>query len=179
MTRLYVGLLSALLVAPAMAPATARAQGAFSIGIGPSFPVGNLGSNAGTGFNVLGAFQLSIPYSPLAVRFDGSYNQFSYDKVPGNAHVYSGTANAVYSFRGSIIRPYAIGGFGLYHAPHVETINGKIETSSDYAGGINGGVGARIGGVAGLGFFTEFRFHYVFTPHDHADYFPLTFGITF
>jgi hypothetical protein len=178
MTLVHKRLL-AIFAALLIAPATARAQGAFSIGIGPSFPIGNLGSYASTGFNVLGAFQLAIPYTPVAVRFDGAYDQFSYDHIPGNAHVFSGTANAVYSFRGSVIRPYAIGGFGLYHAPHIETVNGNIITSSDYAGGINGGIGARIGGVAGLGFFTEFRFHYVFTPHDRAEFFPLTFGITF
>jgi hypothetical protein len=175
MTRLHRVLLCALLIAPA----TVQAQGAFSLGAGPAFPIGNLGAYTSTGFNVLGAFQLSIPYSPLAVRFDGAYDQFSYNKIPGSAHVFSGTANAVYSFRGSIIRPYAIGGFGLYHAPHIETVNGNIITASDYAGGINAGIGARVGGVAGLGFFAEFRFHYVFTPHEQADFFPLTLGITF
>jgi hypothetical protein len=178
MKRLHKPLLTILAVV-VLAPATAHAQGVFSLGIGPSFPVGNLGSYSSTGFNVLGAFQFAIPYTPIAVRFDGAYDQFSYDHIPGNAHVYSGTANAVYSFRGSVIRPYVIGGVGLYHAPHIETMNGNIITASDYATGINGGVGARIGGVAGLGFFTEFRFHYVFTPQDHADFFPLTFGVTF
>jgi hypothetical protein len=168
-----------LLVVVALAPLTARAQGIFSIGAGPSFPVGNIGSYASTGFNVLGAFALPIPYTPLAVRLEGQFDQFKYDHVSGNARVFSGTANAVYSFRGSVIRPYVIGGVGLYHAPHIDTVDGHIITSSDYATGINAGVGARVGGVTGLGFFGEFRFHYVFTPGERAEFLPLTLGITF
>jgi hypothetical protein len=173
MTRLQRLLLAGLMFAPVVA----RAQ--FSLGVGPSFPVGNIGKYASTGFDVLGAFEFHIPYSPLAVRLDGAFDQFGYDHIPGNARVFSGTANAVYSFRGSIIRPYAIGGFGLYHAPHIETVSGNIETSSSYAGGLNAGVGARAGGVSGIGVFAEFRFHYVFLAHQGAEFFPLTFGITF
>ncbi|HWZ59131.1 MAG TPA: hypothetical protein VNW46_09165 [Gemmatimonadaceae bacterium] len=176
MTRIHRVLLLAGLV---FAPITALAQGAFAVGIGPSFPIGDIGKYAGTGFNVLGAFTFHIPYSPLGVRLDGSFSQFSYDHIPGNARVFAGTANAVYSFRGSIIRPYVLGGYGLYHAPHIETINDHIETSSGYASGLNAGIGARTGGVAGLGLFAEFRFHYVFTPHSGAEFFPLTVGITF
>ena len=177
MTRIQRLLLTGLVAAPlALAPRAARAQ--FSLGVGPSFPVGNIGSYASTGFNVLGAFAFHIPYSPLSVRLDGAFDQFAYDHIPGDARVFSGTANAVYSFRGWS-SAVCDGGFGLYHAPHIETINGNIETSSSYATGLNAGIGVRAGGVSGLGLFAEFRFHYVFTPHDRAEFLPLTLGITF
>jgi hypothetical protein len=176
--RFHTVLLAALLATPlALVPGSARAQ--FTLGVGPSFPVGNIATYASTGFNVLGAFAFHIPYSPLSVRLDGAFDQFAYNHIPGDARVFSGTANAVYSFRGSVVRPYAIGGFGLYHAPHIETINGNIETSSSYATGLNAGIGVRAGNVSGLGLFAEFRFHYVFTPHDRAEFLPLTLGITF
>jgi hypothetical protein len=167
------------LVCAVARPGAAGAQAPFAIGVGPSFPVGDLGKYASTGFDVRGSFSVGIPYTPIALRFEGGYDQFGYDHIPGDAHVFSGIANAVYSFRGSVVRPYVIGGIGLYHAPHIETVNGNIITASNYTGGVNGGVGARIGGVAGLGVFAECRFHYAWTPHDPAEFFPLTIGITF
>jgi hypothetical protein len=176
MTRLQQVLVAAVCL---LAPLSARGQGAFTLGVGPSFPVGNIGKYAGTGFDVLGAFAFPIPYTPVAVRLEGQFDQFGYDHIDGNARVFSGTANAVYSFRGSILRPYVIGGFGLYHAPHIETVNGNIVTTSNYASGVNAGIGVRAGGVAGLGLFAEVRFHYVFTPGDRAEFLPLTIGITF
>jgi hypothetical protein len=172
-------LLSMGLVASTLALLPRTAQSQFSLGVGPSFPVGNIATYASTGFNVLGGFAFHIPYSPLSVRLDGAFDQFADNHIPGDARIFSGTANAVYSFRGSVVRPYAIGGFGLYHAPHIETINGNIETSSSYATGLNAGIGVRAGNVSGLGLFAEFRFHYVFTPHDRAEFLPLTLGITF
>jgi len=163
-----------------LSPARAAAQGGFILGVGPAFPVGAIGGHASTGFNALAAFGVHIPFTPLAIRLDAAFDQFGYNNnISGNARVFSGTANAVFTFPGAILRPYLIGGFGLYHAPSIVGANGNPATLSGYASGANAGVGTRIGAVAGLGFFAEARWHYVFTPGSRTEFIPLTVGIAF
>jgi len=163
-----------------LAPARAGAQGGFILGAGPGFPVGAIGGHSSTGFNALAAFGVHIPFTPLAIRVDAAFDQFGYNNnVSGNARVFSGTANAVFTFPGSILRPYVIAGFGLYHAPSIVGASGNPSTLSSYASGVNGGVGTRIGAVTGIGFFAEARLHYVFTPGSRTEFIPLTVGIAF
>lgn len=166
MTRHRIATAGLLLAVTVFSAHAARAQGAFAIGVGPSFPTGDQGSGLNTGINLLGAYSIGIPYLPVTARFDLAYNRFPYSHASGGANVWSGSANVVYSFHGAVIRPYVIGGLGLYHEP------------GDWTGGINGGGGVRVPLPVKVELFAEVRYHYLFASHS-AQYVPLTVGVAF
>jgi hypothetical protein len=170
---------AALMATVGAAPAVA--QGAkFSLGGGLTMPLGDLGDGTGTGFHGLAAVSFAPANFPVGIQIDAMYNRFGLENdVDGNLRILQGTANAVYRFttsEDSKIRPYIIGGVGLY--------NGKVagddipdefeESESDF--GINGGAGFDF--VAGsVGLFVEGRFHNVFTEGESSNFIPITVGI--
>ena len=173
--------LGAVLMA-SIGAAPAVAQGAkFSVGGGLTLPMGDFGDNLSTGFHGMAAVGFTPANFPVGIQIDGMYNRLGLDDddVDGNFRIIQGTANAVYRFQSSEdtkIRPYIIGGVGLY--------NGKLsgddipdafqESETDF--GINGGAGFDF--VAGsVALFVEGRFHNVFTEGESSNFIPITVGV--
>jgi Outer membrane protein beta-barrel domain len=172
--------LGAVLMA-SIGAAPAVAQGAkFSVGGGLTLPLGDLGDGTSTGFHGLAAVGFQPANFPVGIQIDGMYNRFGLaDDVDGSFRIIQGTANAVYRFTTSEdtkIRPYIIGGVGLYNGKvSGDDIPDEFETSeSDF--GINGGAGFDF--VAGsLSLFVEGRFHNVFTEGNSSNFIPITVGV--
>jgi hypothetical protein len=144
---------------------------------------------SGLGYNVLAGLVLRLPILPVALRFEGQYNQFSSPLSVYQDRIYSATVNAEYSIPLPIVRPYIVGGGGYYHInaqyfnPNAAPGSPDEITTPTTGVGLNGGVGAR-SGIGGIGVFAEWRYHYIFAgggnnPTGHTSYAPFTFGVTF
>lgn len=171
----------AALAALAAASSTSSAQSAkpVSIGIsaGAAIPVSDLADNFSTGWNGTVSLGLNSVGTPLGLRFDAMYNGLSAkDEIDlPDIKIAGANANLVYALPGTGIRPYLIGGAGVYGLK-VDVPNRDWDTKF----GLNGGIGASFP-LSGFNTFAEARFHHVFT--DDGDFktqfIPVTFGISF
>ncbi|HEX6106632.1 MAG TPA: hypothetical protein VFZ26_13685 [Gemmatimonadales bacterium] len=132
----------------------------FGAGVGPTF---SLEDGGGTDFHVMGTFRFGEEEGkPVSFRADGMLQFADGDDL------FSGTLNAMYHFTtsGSRLRPYVIGGGGIY-------ANG----GTDF--GINAGAGLTMPlGDSPARLFGEARFHAIFA-EDTINQLPLTIGILF
>jgi len=166
----------------AVAP-TAQAQNSSGLSYGVSggliLPVGKLGDEQGSGFNLQGLVTLKPNSIPLAFR--GELGAFTVAgktptvRVGGNATPsvtwVSAIANAIYAFEGSkddTFVPYIIGGIGLYSATK------QFGTGV----GVNAGGGVTFK-LSGFDAFAEARFHNISSDFYTSRMIPITFGINF
>lgn len=160
MKRLMVGAVVAATLAWSASPLAAQVFGA---GVGPTF---SLEDGGGTDFHVMGSLRFSREEgNPVSFRVDGMV-QFT-----EGSDLFIGTANALYNFNTAEarIRPYVIGGAGIY-----------ADGGTDF--GINAGAGATF--PLGVGdsparLFAEARFHAVFAEGNTINQLPITVGIMF
>jgi Outer membrane protein beta-barrel domain len=103
--------------------------------------------------------------------------------VSGNVNLVGASANLVFALSQSIVKPYVIGGVGVYRRRVAQDIGGTIDefrslrdTQTDV--GYNGGVGISIGGV-GPSLFLEARYVSVATSPDKTKFVPVVIGFTF
>lgn len=103
--------------------------------------------------------------------------------VTGNVNLVGATANLVLPLTQSVIRPYLIGGVGVYHRRVAQDIGGTLDefkslrdTQTDV--GYNGGVGISIGG-SGPSLFIEARYVSVATTPDRTKFIPVVIGFSF
>ena len=179
-----VGALALALAASAAGAQNVGETRAFSLGIagGATVPTGDFGDLYGTGFNVMGSLGFQPAALPVGVRFDVAYHSLPGGDVGGvfeldDLSIISGTANAVLTVSNTGgVRPYLIGGVGLYRAD-----GGDGEASTDF--GINGGGGLEFA-LAGFSTFLEARYHSVFiddmgTDVGNLNLIPIVFGLRF
>jgi len=180
-----IALTFAALAALAAASSTSSAQSTkpVSLGIsaGAAIPVSDLGNLYNSGYNGTVSLGFNSYGSPLGFRIDGMYNSMSaQDSYPGleDLKISSANANIVYALPGTGIRPYLIGGAGVYG---VKKDHPNAPTDTKF--GLNGGIGASFP-LSGFNTFVEARVHRVlnynidpnFTP---VTFIPVTFGISF
>ncbi|MBA2708607.1 MAG: outer membrane beta-barrel protein [Gemmatimonadaceae bacterium] len=172
--------LALAVAATALSASTSLAQSArpVSLGIsaGAAIPAGDFGNDMTTGFNGTVSLGFTSYGSPIGIRVDGMYNKFSAkDDFPGvpDTRIIGANANLVYSLPGTGIRPYLIGGGGIYGLKAEDT---GIDQETDF--GVNGGIGASFP-LSGFNTFIEARFHHVFTENFSTQFIPVTFGISF
>lgn len=103
--------------------------------------------------------------------------------VTGNVNLVGATANLVLPLTQSMVKPYVIGGVGVYRRRVAQDIGGTLDefkslrdTQTDV--GYNGGVGLSIGG-AGPSLFIEARYVSVATSPDRTKFVPVVLGFTF
>lgn len=202
-TRLSVTApLVALAVAvAALAPAAGaqqRAPRALSVGLGAggTVPVGDFANDVKTGVHALGYLQYQpAGEGPWAVRAEAQYNLARYtddflvdvgatpDDDLENKVLYVGASALYHVHTGSAVRPYLIGGLGLYELTASLTDGSGISTSDSESGfGFNGGAGLRFGGAVGV--FIEARFHqFSITPRgglkSTSRFIPVSIGVNF
>ncbi len=175
---------AALMASVGAAPAVAQGGAKFSLGGGLSLPLGDFGDAASTGFHGLAAVSFQPNNLPIGIQVDAMYQRFGVDDgglagdIDANFQVIQGTANAVYKFANSPdskVRPYLIGGVGLYNSKLTgDDVPDNIDGSTDF--GINAGAGFdfQAGAVA---LFVEGRFHNVFSDGDNTNFIPVTVGV--
>ena len=103
--------------------------------------------------------------------------------VTGDVNLIGASANLVMSLTQSVIRPYLIGGVGMYQRRVAQDIGGTIDEFQSLRDkqtdvGYNGGVGLLIGGV-GPSFFIEARYHSVATSPERTKFVPVVIGFSF
>ncbi len=148
------------------------------ISAGAAIPVGDFGDVAETGFNGTVSLGFQPFRSSVGLRLDGMYNKFSLkDDLLDSADptIIGANANLVFSLPGQGIRPYLIGGGGVYGLKNDrENIDDKYETEF----GVNGGIGAAFP-LSGFNTFIEARLHHIFSDPGSVQFVPVTFGISF
>jgi opacity protein-like surface antigen len=175
-----ISLTLAAMAAVAIFSSTGSAQSAkpVSLGIsgGAAIPVSDFGDDYKTGWNGTVSLGFNSVGTPLGIRIDGMYNKVSVqdDRVVPlpDAIITSANANLVYALPGVGIRPYLIGGGGIY-GTKLDVSGAKTET--DF--GLIGGIGAAFP-LSGFTTFVEARYHHIFTEGVATKFIPVTFGIS-
>jgi len=170
--------LAAAFAATLLSASTSSAQStkpiSLGISIGAAIPVGDLADDYKTGYNGTVSLGLNSVGSPIGFRVDGMYNKLSPKEFVDLPDIIltSANANIVYALPGVGIRPYLIGGGGIYG--YKSDFSGA-KTNTDF--GVNGGIGASFP-LSGFTTFIEARYHHIFTDNVATQFIPVTFGIS-
>jgi Outer membrane protein beta-barrel domain len=173
MKRVLLGLIALGSIA-ASSPAAAQ-RPRLSLGVGGVKPSGDYGAFDNMGWHVLGALEVGVPRSPLAVRGDVAYGQTTHQGgslLTGNTTLSGVTANAVYHIGAPMVpvRLYVLGGAGYYRV----SIDGMSETKPAFDAGTGVSLGA-----GPMKVFAEARFITVRTSGSATNFFPVSVGLTF
>ncbi len=153
---------------------------AVSVGVfaGGSIPTGEFADFASTGWHVGGLLEWNSPTAPFGARIDAAYHSFGDADIEDvSPSIVNATINALFKFpTTSTVRPYIIGGGGVYNV----RCNG---CESQTKLGINGGAGINVP-LSGFSTFIEARFHMIFDSDDEAGianstFIPISVGIHF
>ena len=149
------------------------------VGGGATFPVGDVGEQNGAGWHGLITMGYRPAASALGFRLDGMYHDMGADDVSGarDLRAIALTGNVVLEMPGMAVRPYLIGGAGLYNT----RFRGL---ASDNNLGLNGGVGLKFR-FYDFDTFIEARYHAALDAVQRggedraAQFVPVTFGFSF
>ena len=177
MKRISTTLIALAVVALSASTSSAQSTKPVSLGIsaGAAIPVSDLANDYSTGYNGTVSLGFQSYGSPLGFRIDGMYNSLSAKdniRLP-DVKILSANANLVYALPGVGIRPYLIGGAGIYGLK--SDINGSNTITKL---GLNGGAGVSFP-LSGFNTFVEARLHHVFSDNVATQFIPVTFGISF
>lgn len=165
---------------------------AFRIGVqgGVSMPLGDFADEsmggAETGFNVAGTLGIKPAVLPVGLQFDVAYNRFGVadayfegeaEGVSANWNILSGTVNAVMDLPGAVVRPYLIGGVGMYKYEIKATSDGASVSFDDTDFGFNVGAGLRFP-LGTMRAKIETRYNSILA-EEHLNFMPISFGIEF
>jgi hypothetical protein len=103
--------------------------------------------------------------------------------VTGDVNLIGAAANLVLPLTQSVVKPYLIGGVGVYHRRVAQNISGTVDEFRDLRDnqtdmGYNGGIGISIGGL-GPAFFIEARYISVATTPERTKFVPVVVGFSF
>ena len=147
MRRSLLWLVLALLVAPGAAQAQVQLLGA----AGLTNPMSDLNDISDVGWHLMGGAELSVATLPVSLRADGSYDSFGEQGTNPRPKVLSGALSLVVRFPGVGLRPYVLGGVGVYR-----TSLDAVDSQATSDKGIHGAFGVDIGAL-GFGGFAELR----------------------
>lgn len=179
MKRLMSTLAGAAIAAAAFAP-VAQAQDMmmnravrFGVQGGLSMPMGDFGDAFDTGYTIAGTLDWRTPRVPVGMRFDVGYSSYSASGASSfDVHMIHGTAAAVITVpTTSTIRPYLLGGVGIYNSG-CDGCDGSTDFGLHAGGGLNFNLGT-------LDTYAEIRYHSVFTEGSNTNFLPIVFGIKF
>ena len=173
MKRVLLGLVALGSIA-ASSPAAAQ-RPRLSLGAGGVKPSGDYGAVDNMGWNVVGALEVGLPRSPLAVRADVTYGQTTHQGgslLTGSTKLSGMTADAVYRIGAPMVpvRLYVLAGAGYYHV--------DIDGASESKPAFDAGTGVSLG-VGPMKVFGEARFITVRTSGSAMNFFPVSVGLTF
>jgi hypothetical protein len=179
MKRIRLGILAlalGLFATPALgAQQTQPTEGIrFGVGGGLTLPIGNYGDVDKAGWHVMGLIQFPISQSPIHARFDAMYGQTSHKSGfgSGNTTLTGATGDILYHLgnRASTVRPYVLGGLGVYN------FDGGGGSETKLAFGAGGGILFSIGTMHA---FLEGRYMSVQTSGSSLTFLPVSLGLMF
>jgi opacity protein-like surface antigen len=149
-TILGVVAVATLMLVPAVSHAQ-RGRAAkpftYSIGAGLTVPTGNTSDASNAGINLQGAVSHKLGTSPAWLRGELAYTRLgskSEQGFSGHQSEIGGIVNIGYSFpTTSKIRPYVLGGLGLYRQSYTVEGGGASMSINETDLGFNGGMGVR------------------------------------
>lgn len=152
----------------------------FGVAAGATFPTGDAGDVYDWGYHITGLVSGRPAALPIGLRGEVMFHslqgkeidagEFGSVDVP-DLRVIGGLVNAEIGMSGVGIRPFFIGGLGLYN------IGGEdIDSETKFGFNIGGGVDFAL---SGLSTFAEIRYHSIQTEGDALSIIPVTFGIRF
>ena len=161
------------------APLQAQTGAQFSLGGSLGIPLGDFADEevggANMGFHGLAAVGFAPATMPVGFQIDGNFAQFGTDADDVNVRNLFATGNVVYKFataETSTLRPYLIGGLGVYNLKATgDGVVGDPESVTEL--GLNAGAGFNMA-AGGASLFIEGRFHNVFTDGSSTQFIPLT-----
>lgn len=180
MKKIFAGavVFAAMFVGTSAAMAQSSSSARFGVSGGLVLPIGDLGTQFGTGFNIMGHASITPSAFPLVLRGDVGILTLSGKTVTGGISgttssrtLFTVNGNAIYNFESSkdaTFVPYVIGGAGIY--------SGTQSFGTHF--GINAGGGVTFK-LAGFDAFAEGRFHNVFGDGGSKRLIPISFGIMF
>ena len=173
MKKVLLGLIALGLIVAASPAAAQRPR--VSIGVGGVKPSGDYGAIDNMGWNVIGALEVGLPKSPVAVRADFLYSQTTHQGgsiLTGSTKLSGVSADAVYHVGAPMVpvKLYLLAGAGYYHV----AIDGASETKPSF----NAGTGLQVG-VGPMKVFGEVRFITVRTSGSALNFVPVNVGFTF
>jgi len=197
MIRHYMGLivLSITFSAPTVGAQRARTHSptssiSWSAGAGMSVPTGDLSNDASSGFHVQGASSYHRLGWPIDLRAELAYYHFGEKDYTvagarpnqtvtytGKSSSMAGVVDASYALNTiGRMRPYLLGGPGIYNTRAEVTPAGATTTSSSSATkvGLNAGAGMNFS-LVGRPAYLEARYHHV----NQAAWIPITLGLRF
>lgn len=154
----------------AQAPVQTMPVPIIGIGGGISIPAGGIAKNRQPGFNLDAMAEFRTPSEPLGLRGEVLYQYFGKDQnavAASDANTVGFLVNVVYHAPKSQVRPYLIGGMGLYHI-----------SDQGNSAGFNAGAGLTIP-LTGMGAYAEVRMHFALAQGPSFLTIPITFGISF
>ncbi|MBA3556479.1 MAG: outer membrane beta-barrel protein [Gemmatimonadales bacterium] len=175
---------AALGLAVVLSAQAAHAQGlSFGVGAGAVVPTGTMADANSTGWSAMAVARLKPPVAPIGFQVDAFYNRFGLESgIDGHSRLIGATANALFAFPSvSPVRPYLLGGAGVYNAK--ASVEGSESATKV---GVNAGAGFDFAlGSAQL--FADARFHAILngsidaTTSDEATAYmiPITLGLRF
>ncbi len=155
--------------------AEAQTRPVFGVAAGITAPQGDLGDFVDNGYHVGVAVGFKVPVLPVALRGDLAYTTFGAKDLDGSLNTLNLSVNAVHAFPGVAIRPYVIGGLGMYRTSGSDDLDSG-ETVTDM--GLNGGAGIQFK-LAGMQSFVEARYTHIMSEDDATKVIPISFGIMF
>jgi len=171
MKRVLLGLIALGSIA---ASSAAAQRPRISLGEGGVKPSGDYGAFDNMGWNLLGAVEVGLPKSPLAVRVDVIYGQTSHQGgfLAGSTKLSGVSADAVYHLGAPMVpvKLYVLAGAGYYRVG----VDGASETKPAF----NAGTGVSLG-LGPMKVFGEARFITVRTSGSAVNFFPVNVGFTF
>jgi len=157
-----------------LSTSSASAQKTVSLGVsgGLSVPTGQLADRQASGFHVGGHLNFAPASLPFEILVDATYHSFDGNldlTTPISVSYFGIAGSAAYVFPGTSMRPYIMGGGGMYF--------GKADVpgaESDSEFGFNVGGGLRFV-LSGLSTFLQVRANFV----GDNTFVPISFGILF
>ena len=155
--------------------ATLAAQSAhFGIGGGATVPLGDYSTGDNAGWHALAKVDFKIPMSPVGVRVDGIFSQTSHKGIDGHTRATGGLASIVWHVPAALVKPYLLGGVGLYN---VDISTGGVSASeTKFTFGVGGGLSF---GTGPTRFFIEGRYVSFQASGGSINFIPITAGINF
>ena len=140
----------AMLLSLAVAPATAGAQAFGFLGAGVTFPTGDYGDYANTGWLGAGGVGFPIGDAGLAVGAEAFYGQNNHDYDGDKTNPYGVLGFVQYSFGDPAkLHPYVLGGAGLLVHKYSSDV-GNGDSESQFAYSFGAGVAYPLGATTGL-----------------------------
>ena len=202
-TRMSAAVFGAALVALAAGTSPLAAQKAglgFGASVGANVPNGEFADGAQTGL-VANGF-VGVGTGRFGLRGELFWSRSDLDNafirkvgnavlpsdanigdVTGNVNMVGASANLVLPLMQSIVKPYLIGGVGVYRRRVSQDIRGTVDEFKSLRDtqtnlGYNGGLGLSIGG-AGPSLFIEARYVSVATTPNRTKFVPVVIGFSF